>query len=64
MLKSYDEAKERHEVRLEYLQYRASYHLKMVTEEKDHVKKCYHWRTFEILNKMYQEEKNKKIAEG
>lgn len=55
MLKAYDD---KHEVRVDYLRDRASYHLKMVNESNNYFDKVHHWKTFLMLNDLYMEEKN------
>lgn len=57
MLKSYDD---KHEVRVDYLRCRASYHLKMVSEANNYFDKIHHWKTFLMLNDMYMEEKDER----
>jgi hypothetical protein len=58
MLKAYEEEiLERHEVRVEYLEFRAAYHLKRVSEEKDMLLKINHMRMFAMYNALLIKEK-------
>ena len=58
MLKAQEEAvKELHEARIEYLQYRAAYHIKKKAECDNWLDKINHIRMFAMYNAMLVKEK-------
>lgn len=54
MIKAFEEHKQ---VRIEYLEFRASFHLKLVTESDTYIEKIEHWRMFIFYNTLLIKEK-------
>lgn len=45
------------QVRIEYLRYRAKYHLEAERDAKDYLSKVNHWRMFSMYNHLLMQEK-------